>query len=346
MITHMYNNSHLKQTIKLAHYSDKEILFFLLDELDHSIRSRGETYELFQNEQVIDYHYENIKQQIQKINETDKRQIGTYIKKLFSISNKFLQINNKENNSTSVMKFMIEKIPDQNVLDILKGANFIVNDNGKLYDFVDKEMDSYGRFSSHESHDMQLGVTNLISDTYLHLLCGTANNKEGEKMSWCQFEGAPMPPGLNFGEVFLEIYNNGNINMEYLQHFIDHSEDAGYYFFYSKVAKHFGKQVFNLAVGSSEYTNKNPLIIETTNMNNEFNENNSDNLEFIPNVTFVSKSQPKNLTHSYIRPNQTLVPENMYIQPSYTTPLLARGGIKRKTKKRNVKGGSIRNIKL
>jgi len=69
-------------------------------------------------------------------------------------------------NPESLIDFIIREIPNENVLNVLRGANCIVDDTGKLYNFAKKNFNYFVRFSSHAliqgiptSSKTQLGIT-------------------------------------------------------------------------------------------------------------------------------------------------------------------------------------------
>jgi hypothetical protein len=253
-------SNHLSQTIRLSRKSDTQILNFLLDQLSKQIIETENIDKIHLNNSI-----QKLKNEIDEIQNNDKTKIGKLIKDVFRVSSTIIKTNTKENigmKPTSVMDFFINTIPDEHAIEILKGGNFVTFDNGKLYESTKTTMEGYGRFSSHESNEIQYGFTDIFVDSYLHLLCGENINKDGKKYSWCQFEGAPMPPGLTTVEVFKNIYDGNNFNKQFLQFYIDHFVDSAYYFALSKTLQIIGKKGFNLALGTSEHTDNNPIIIE------------------------------------------------------------------------------------
>jgi hypothetical protein len=251
--------SHLSQTLNLVNKSDVEILRFILKQFKTELKNNNV------NQKDIDLISSELESEINQINASNKGESGKFLKKIFEISQNATksQIPALGDYSTSVMDFFITHIPDENALDVLKGANFITEDNGAMYDYSKNQMKGYGRFSSHAKNAtdvIQYGVTDLFADTYLHLLCGKFDYETGETVSWCQFEGAPMPPGLNTMEVFKNILSDG-INLNYLQQYLDHFVDSGIYFGIKTSISIIGGDAINLALGTSEHTDKNPIYL-------------------------------------------------------------------------------------
>jgi len=263
---------HLSQTAALAGKTNKQILIFLVGKLRQLSQSELVDKGIIEQE-TLNGVISQLKDDINNLDETDKISQGKYIKNIFKISSDIIKNNTKSLSSlmpTSVMDFFIEHIPDEHAIEILKGGNFITEDDGSLYDWTTKNLNGYGRFSSHAknaSDVIQYGYTDMFVDSYLHLLCGKFKYENGKTVSWCQLEGAPMPPGLTTAEVFNNIYNGNNFNKKYLQYYIDHFVDSAVYFTLSKTAQLAGKKGFNLALGTSENTDSNPIYLAPFNLN-------------------------------------------------------------------------------
>ena len=265
-------SKHLSQTISLAGKSDKEILIFLAGKLRQLAQSELVDKGII-DQSVLSENIAVMKDDINKLDENDKTAVGKYLKNIFKISSDVIKQNEKYDSSstrpTSVMDFFINHIPDENALEILKGGYFITEDNGELYNWTEQNLEGYGRFSSHGKNAtdvVQNGFTDMFVDSYLHLLCGKFNYENGKTVTWCQFEGAPMPPGLTTPEVFSNIYNGDNFNKNYLQYYIDHFVDSAAYFALSKTCQLAGKKGFNLALGTSEHTDINPMYLAPFNL--------------------------------------------------------------------------------
>jgi len=250
---------HSWQTLNLIGKSDIEILKFMLDQFKKELE-----HNKIDNEDIHLLH-EDLNQKIHDIptnNDTiTKTEIGKLLKEILAIA-RDTRNNQDTKASISLIDFLIKKIPDEHVLEILKGANFVIEDNGDLYEYSKNNMNGYARFSSHASNStaIQIGVTDTFADTYLHMLCGTFDYRNGKKVSWCQFEGAPMPEGLTTGEVFKNILLHGG-DFTGLQQYIDHFADSEIYFGIKSVITLLGGKAVNLAIGTSKHTDKNPMYL-------------------------------------------------------------------------------------
>jgi hypothetical protein len=250
---------HSWQTLNLIGKSDIKILEFMLDQFKK---------ELEHNEidsEDINLLHEELNKKIHDIptkNDTiTKTEIGKLLKEILAIA-RDTRDTQDTTASVSVIDFLIKKIPDEHVLEILKGANFVIEDDGELYEYSKNKMNGYARFSSHASNSttIQTGVTDTFADTYLHMLCGTFDYSNGKKVSWCQFEGAPMPKGLTTREVFKNILLHGP-DFTGLQQYIDHFADSEIYFGIKSVITLLGGKPVNLAIGTSKHTDKNPMYL-------------------------------------------------------------------------------------
>jgi hypothetical protein len=354
--------SHLLQTLNLINKSDVEILRFMLKQFKAELKNNNVS------QTDIDSISSELESEINQINPNNKSETGKFLKKIFETSQNVTksQMPALGDYSTSVMNFFITHIPDENALDVLKGANFLIEDNGAMYDYSKNQMKGYGRFSSHAKNAtdvIQYGVTDLFADTYLHLLCGQFNYETGQTVSWCQLEGAPMPPGLNTMEVFRNILSNG-VNLNYLQQYLDHVVDSAIYFGIKTRVSIAGGDAINLALGTSTYTDKIPIHLfpfnfekiseeipyQMTNeeltytpLDNGFT-NSMNALQGINTSSFSSSSinnnstLPQNLLPSGISGNYITQNTNLLTSPQMLS--LGRGG---KTKRKRNKSKRKRN---
>lgn len=309
---------HLKQTMKLAGSSDKQILIFLVGQLRKILQSG------FVNDDIIfEDNLNNIisslKDEINLLDENNKEQIGSFIKNLFQIASNTTKNTQYGDgiNTTSVIDFFIKHIPNEHAMEILKGGNFVIEDNGELYDWSKNNMSGYGRFSSHAKNAtdvIQQGYTDMFGDTYLHLLCGKYDYKEGNKsVSWCQFEGAPMPEGSTTLDVFQKAIHGYDFKKSF-QEYADHFVDSAYYFYVAKVSSKI-KQLLgnpsspiNLALGISLHTDQNPMYLLPFNLKEIKQLPNDSNFEF----NFIKNNLTYNLgIHNSIMSNLTNTNENV-----------------------------------
>ena len=345
--------SHLSQTLKLLGKTDVEILRFILKQFKAELKNNNVS------QTDIDSISSELESEINQINPNNKSESGRFLKKIFEISQNVTrsQLPALGDYSTSVINFFITHIPDENAIDVLKGANFLIEDNGAMYDYSKNQMKGYGRFSSHAKNAtdvIQYGVTDLFADTYLHLLCGKFNYETGQTVSWCQLEGAPMPPGLSTTEVFRNILSNG-INLNYLQQYLDHFVDSEIYFGIKTYISIFGGDAVNLALGTSPYTDKNPIHLIPFNFEKVSEEipyqMTNQELTYTPldngftssinalhqintssfNMNINNSTLPQNLLPSNISSNYITQDSNLLASPQVLS--LGRGG---KSKKRKI----------
>lgn len=344
--------SHLSQTLNLLGKSDIDILRFMLKQFKAELKKNNVS------QTDIDSISSELESEINQINPNNKGESGRFLKKIFEISQNVTrsQLSSLGDYSTSVINFFITHIPDENAMDVLKGANFLIEDNGAMYDYSKNQMKGYGRFSSHAKNAtdvIQYGVTDLFADTYLHLLCGEFNYKTGQTVSWCQLEGAPMPPGLNTMEVFKNILSNG-INLNYLQQYLDHFVDSAIYFGIKTRISILGGDAINLAIGTSPHTDKNPIYLIPFNFEKVSEEipyqMGNQELTYTPLdngfTSSINALQQIN-TSSFSRNNNSILPQNLLpnsISSNYVTQntsllaspevlSLGRGGKSKKRKK-------------
>jgi len=254
---------HFIQTIQLANMSNKAFLQYLLGKFNNLIKEKYVNNGLLDSNEV-DTIINEFREKMKSIDESDTNAIGQFIKDIFIESRELMQ-KNAETYGTyalSVTNFLIEKIPTQHLLEALRGANFVVEDNGEIYEYTKNDMLGYARFSSHAKNETgvpHIGNTELLTDAYLHLLSGTFKYEDGKVVSWFQLEGAPMPAGLTTPEVFSKLI--GGRNIAGMKEYIDHFVDSIYYFGCMTTVSVIGGQAINLALGKSYHTDKNPIYI-------------------------------------------------------------------------------------
>lgn len=244
----------VQQTLAFANMSDKDILLQLFEKLKELLPDDD-------TRSVVEETLKSIKNDIMKLEENNPEAMGKYLKEVLKQSKKMIEANTSSKYkgiATPVIDFFIKEIPDDVAFEVLKGANFKIKDKGALYNYATTKLDGYGRFSSHQSDKTQIGSTDVFVDTYFHLLCGEST-ENGDTFSWCQFEGAPMPPGLNTYEVVSNIINGGENREKYLKYYVDHFADSAVYFSLSKTIQLVGGKGFNLAIGKSIHTDTNRL---------------------------------------------------------------------------------------
>jgi len=261
---------HFQQTWRLSKMTDKQILLTLLDKLQQQmLDALSETWSKAEIDQVIAI----LRKEIEALK--DKDQMGAFVKQIFRITSEVIRHNASPKYrqlSTPVMDFFVNHIPSSIAMEVLKGANFKVEDDGQMYEFVKNHLNGYGRFSTHAKNAtdvIQYGSTDAFMDVYLHLLCGKFQYENGKVVSWCQFEGAPMPPGQTTLEVFQNIFDGSHLNAKFLQYYLDHSTDSLAYLILSKSIQSIGYEGYNLAIGSSVHTDLKPISVCAMNFNND-----------------------------------------------------------------------------
>lgn len=254
---------HLKQTHSLAQKDNRGILLFLKKKLQDQYQTEVvDKNEASQEE--FNKAMEDLENSIIEIDPSDDVAYGKFVKEIFKKCSEITKTNEQYNANlypTSLIDFFIDKIPDKYAMEVIRGANFIVEDNGDLYQWIKRFIKTnYARISSHKSIVDQYGFTDMFIDVYLHMVCGVIQ-KDGKICSWCQFEGAPMIAGLSTPEVFLRMFHGLNIDREELQQYIDHAADSAYYALSALLARAVGRKPLNIAIGTSEHADNNPLII-------------------------------------------------------------------------------------
>lgn len=229
------SGDHLFKTFNFSNKNDKEIIIELINEFKKIAKKNLIDTGITTQEQLNDAITE-IQNRIESIEPDNNIELGKIARDLIQTASNVIETNTKNIpiRTTSVMKFMTSYIPNDKFIEVLKGAYFVIEDEGEIYEYVTNNIEGYGRFSSHDSDKIQYGFTNMFGDAYLHLLCGS-DIKNGKRVSWCQFEGAPMPPGLSTEEVFKNIFDGNNINIKWTKFYLDHFVDTGYYIATSKI---------------------------------------------------------------------------------------------------------------
>jgi hypothetical protein len=314
--------SHFSQTMGLINKPDISILKFIFNKFKEELKKNNVS------QSDIALISDKLVNELNGIDQNNKAELGRFIKNIFTISKNMTNetFPQMTQHSSSVISFLIKHVPDENMFDALKGANFVIEDNGELYEYAQNEMNGYGRFSSHAKNAtdvIQLGVTDLYADVYIHGLFGKFKYTNGATVSWFQLEGAPMPPGLTTGEVFTNILSNG-INFNYLQQYIDHFVDSEVYFLNKAFITLTGQKVAaNLAIGTSPHTDTNPIYLSGFNFEKEVQpiipyEMTNKNLMYTPlQNSFISSIN----LHNAISKNDSIYNNN------YSQPLFANNNI-------------------
>ena len=253
MVPQVLGGAHLSQTLQLVGKTDMEVLRFLLKKFKEELKQN----KIPQPE--IDLIGRQLDAELSQIASNDTAKMGKFMKDIFNLSQK------SNNVSTPVIQFLVSFVPDKYVMEALRGANFKIEDGGKMYQYSQTTMRGYGRFSTHAKNAtdvIQYGVTDMFADTYLHMLCGKFDYENGQTVSWFQLEGAPMPPGLTTVEVFKNILTNGSGNrLKYLQQYADHFVDSETYLIVKAMITLTKGKAINLAIGTSEHVDTAPIVL-------------------------------------------------------------------------------------
>lgn len=342
-----FGRKHLYQTAMLANMSDKNFLIFMLNEFDVFLNINFVKKGLLTLEDVNPTINE-FKQRLNNIDANDSLAAGEFLKDIFRESLKRMQNPQLGIYSTTVIKFLIDKVPTQYLIQALHGANFVIEDNGELYNYSKNKMLGYGRFSSHAKNAtdvIQYGNTDLFADCYLHLLTGSFKYKDGRVVSWFQLEGAPMPEGSTTIEVFKNIITKSNFHG--FQEYTDHFVDSVYYFADSMfISKLRGSVASNLALGTSPHTDKNPIFITSQEeINSQKNYTKTDmsyeplDNQFTRTLSLISNITSHNIGQGVSNSSREFMPSSnvtTYLPETTISTnmnrLISRGGIKRKTR--------------
>lgn len=296
-IINYQGREHLKQTLNLATATNKQILIFIIGNLRELAQTELVNNGIISQEDLND-SIKTLKDQVNEIDVNNKAEYGAYLKDILRTGSSIIKTNEKFQSSlgpASVMDFFVETIPDEYAMEVIKGGNFVRADNGDMYNWTKTKLNGYGRFSSHQSSEIQYGYTDMFIDSYLHMLCGVVKYTDKPSISWCQFEGAPMPPGLTNTQVAKSIFGKNifsgviNFNKKNLQEYVDHFVDSEIYFVMSKLPIYLTSKLkgiisslpeniqsklpevpklkgFNLALGTSPHTDDNPIYMIPLNL--------------------------------------------------------------------------------
>ena len=271
-VTPVVASGHVSQTIQVYSMSDVNILTYLSTKFKKlvdlaakmNLLTPDAVREMIQTTESTIKQMQQDMQNAQAPRTRQKQRLGQFIKDLFATSIKLIA-EVSPHQSTQVMQFIVDFVPDEHVMECIKGGNFVVHDGGAIYEHSKTQMDGFGRFSSHAknaSDVVQMGNTDIFMDTYLHLLTGTFTYKSGETVSWFQMEGAPMPPGMTTPEVFSNIVRGAaGLDFRFLTEYVDHFTDSTIYFFIKANSIVLGTQSVNLAIGTSHHTDTNPIYV-------------------------------------------------------------------------------------
>lgn len=267
--------SHTFTTLGLIMSTDKQIAILLIGKLRELCKIYYVEKGIYTQEQ-INIEIQKLKEEVQAIPDGDKKQFGGFLKNLFQKAVDVIKSNPANDKyATSVMQFFIDQVPDEHKLEVLKGANVVKRDDGNTTKLIETTMDSYIRISSHfrnETSVLQRGNTNLFFDLELHMVSGSFIYADtGEVVSWYQLERSPMSAGRNESEIYQNIMNEiATFNFKNAHEFIMHSIDTLIYGAFSKIPEFISEELlkikykgFNLGIGTSIHTDKNPIVIDS-----------------------------------------------------------------------------------
>jgi hypothetical protein len=369
MYASMIGLPHLSETMAFAGMSNKEFLETMFDKFKKLINKEYVKKGLL-NSESAEKIFTELKDKLLNSDDSDSLQASQFLKEMFKSSRELMKANAATygDYSTTVVNFLIEKVPTQYLLEALRGGNFVVDDGGEIYNYTSTNMLGYGRFSSHAKNAtdvVQMGNTDMFCDAYLHLLSGSFKYQDGRVVSWFQLEGAPMPPGLDSLKVFYNILFGKNIN--YLNYYIHHAVDTIYYAYYTAKAKLVGGKAVNLALGTSLHTDTNPIyifnepvteeLIQKAILDKEFDYKPSNNA-FTRNITLsaaifsndmgkgINETQSFQQSLPMMVPNATLSSQNninLLAQPANYAAISMGGKYKKKTAKKKLNKKTKKN---
>ena len=361
--------SHYLKTDAYTRMSNREFLEDIFSEFKKLVNEKYVNKGLL-NSESAEKILSDLEDKLLNSDDSDSLQASQFLKEMFKSSRDLMKANAATygDYSTTVVNFLIEKVPTQYLLEALRGGNFVVDDGGEIYNYTSTNMLGYGRFSTHASNAtdvVQMANTDMFCDAYLHLLSGSFKYQDGRVVSWFQLEGAPMPPGLSTLKVFYNILFGKNIN--YLNYYIHHIVDTLYYGLYMARAKLAGGQAINLALGTSLHTDTNPIyifnepvteeLIQKAILDKEFDYKPSNNA-FTRNITLsaaifsndlgkgINETQSFQQSLPMMVPNATLSSQNninLLAQPANYAAISLGGKYKKKTAKKKLNKKTKKN---
>lgn len=153
---------------------------------------------------------EKMKKEINKISPDDIKSIGAYIRRILRNS---IEIIERQSDVmakpyvATLIRFLVEHVRDEDIIDVLGGATCVIPDGGKAYDYISSKYKPYVRFSSHFTNNRdgdEFGFTDYYADSTLHMLMGQYRNGT-ERFTYFQFEGSPGPEGKSFLDSFPQL---------------------------------------------------------------------------------------------------------------------------------------------
>lgn len=250
------SSMHLTKKITEGTESDKELLELALEKFKDILKSESK---LANNE--IEGIINGLNKEIKLIPEDNPQLLGKYFKKIIGYALPYIDENVPfgQPTHTEILRLLVDNIKDEDFVEALKGANYIINDGGEFYDKIGEKSTSYKRFSSHynkkpnESKDPQLGITSFFADSTIHVVAGTLVDSAGKRLSWFQTEGAPNPPGENWVELGKNMFSDPTKTLGRMYDFTRHATD---FIAYKTLRKNIG------SLGASSITDKAPKLIE------------------------------------------------------------------------------------
>ena len=172
-----------------------------------------------------------------------------FIRTILTVTRKTLS---KAGHETPMLDLLLSTIPKEHYGELLRGAHFILPDQGEFYKKFNMIKKSFKRISSHHPKVKDIShtaKTEYIGDTPLHLLSGI----DVDGNTWLQLEASPFLEGDKWSDVLRNTFFDENLQ-ENLFYGLEHGFDYIAYVL-TKKQKNIGP------FGSSKYPESKPIML-------------------------------------------------------------------------------------